>query len=102
MTFRSHKDFAYGVLPLCRPFSHGLRAIDVIFYSVPDRQIRLNGPTPEYATPAGYHTYSVWPLPRSLATTYGITVVFFPVVLRCFTSPRSLLLPYVFSRGDWT
>ena len=31
---------------------------------------------PGYATPAGYHAYSVWPLPRSLATTYGITVVF--------------------------
>ena len=31
---------------------------------------------PKHATPAGYHTCLVWPLPRSLATTNGITVVF--------------------------
>src|SRR5665647_2917730 len=30
-----------------------------------------------HATPVSYHTCVVWPLPRSLATTYGITVVFF-------------------------
>ncbi len=31
---------------------------------------------PPYATPAGYHTYEVWPHPISLATTLGITIVF--------------------------
>ncbi len=31
---------------------------------------------PVYATSAEYHTYTVWPLPISLATTLGITVVF--------------------------
>ena len=31
---------------------------------------------PEYATPDSYHTYSVWPVPRSLATTNGIMVIF--------------------------
>ena len=31
---------------------------------------------PHPATPAGYHTEQVWPLPLSLATTHGITVVF--------------------------
>lgn len=29
------------------------------------------------ATPVSYHTHTVWPLPLSLATTHGITVVFF-------------------------
>jgi len=31
---------------------------------------------PEYATPASYHTYSVWPVPLSLTTTQGIAVAF--------------------------
>ena len=31
---------------------------------------------PPCATPAGYHTHTVWPHPVSLATTPGITVVF--------------------------
>ena len=31
---------------------------------------------PEYATPAGYDTYSVWPVPLSLTTTHGIAVAF--------------------------
>ncbi len=30
---------------------------------------------PTQAMPAGYHACVVWPLPRSLATTYGITIV---------------------------
>ena len=43
----------------------------------PGRQTRDDTPhDPDDATPAGYHTPSVWPLPRSLATTDGITVVF--------------------------
>ena len=42
------------------------------------------GPYPSH--PFGY---SVWALPRSLATTYGITFCFlFLRVLRCFSSPR--------------
>ena len=49
------------------------------------------------ATPVSYHTNEVWPLPLSLATTHGITICFlFLRVLRCFTSPRSLQLPYIF------
>ena len=31
---------------------------------------------PVHATPAGYHTHTVWPHPLSLATTHGITFVF--------------------------
>ena len=29
------------------------------------------------ATPVSYHTHTVWPHPLSLATTHGITFVFF-------------------------
>ena len=45
----------------------------------------------DYAGPYPSHPfgYSVWALPRSLATTYGITCCFlFLGVLRCFSSPR--------------
>jgi hypothetical protein len=45
ITFRSHNDFAYGGVTLCAdPFAWS-SAINVISYSVPDRQIRPNGPT---------------------------------------------------------
>jgi hypothetical protein len=58
---------------------------------------------PVYATPAGYHAYTVWPLPISLATTLGITCCFlFLWVLRCFTSPRSLRHPMCSGGGDGT
>ena len=32
---------------------------------------------PECATPAGYYAHPVWAIPRSLATTWGISVDFF-------------------------
>lgn len=42
-----------------------------------NRQIdQENSHNPACATPAGYHTHTVWPHPVSLATTPGITVVF--------------------------
>ena len=42
----------------------------------------------------------VWPLPRSLATTYGISFWFlFLRVLRCFSSPRSLPVTILFITG---
>ncbi len=31
---------------------------------------------PTSTTPGGYYVDVVWPIPRSLATTYGITIVF--------------------------
>src|SRR5690606_19188684 len=39
---------------------------------------------PTCATPAGYHTHMVWPLPLSLATTRGIS---FPVGTEMFHFP---------------
>src|SRR5437016_3455025 len=65
-----------GYYPLCRPFRmvFGYRCDFLLRAGSADPTERSHNP--EYATPAGYHTYSVWPLPRSLATTYGITVVF--------------------------
>ncbi len=45
-----------------------------------DATSRQTSPThshnPTNATPAGYHTPTVWPHPISLATTLGITIVF--------------------------
>jgi hypothetical protein len=56
---------------------------------------------PITATSENYHADMVWPLPLSLANTNGIICYFlFLWVLRCFTSPRSLQLPYVF-RQKW-
>src|SRR6185369_5524040 len=44
---------------------------------------------------------SVWALPRSLATTWGITICFlFLGVLRCFTSPRSPPAPMYSVQDD--
>lgn len=37
-------------------------------------QVEPHNPT--HATPVSYHTHAVWPHPRSLATTNGITIVF--------------------------
>lgn len=45
--------------------------------------------------------YKVWALPYSLATTNGIIGYFlFLEVLRCFSSPGSLYLSYIF-RQEW-
>ena len=65
-----------GCYPLCRAFRMPFDYIGDFLLpagmSVPT-ELSHN---PEYATPDSYHTYSVWPVPRSLATTDGITVVF--------------------------
>ena len=43
--------------------------------------------------PGVAETAPVWALPRSLATTGGITICFLLLrVMRCFSSPRSLAL----------
>ncbi len=69
--------FDYGGLTLCAaPF--GMRFVFTVGFLLP---AGLTDPTgqshnPVHATPVSYHTYTVWPVPRSLATTYGITVVF--------------------------
>jgi hypothetical protein len=65
-----------GRYPLCRPFRMAFAYHIDFLLSVrsPERSERsLN---PGTATPGGYHTVLVWPLPISLATTLGITVVF--------------------------
>ena len=56
----------------------------------PDCSPRLDLATPRSYNPAGTGIPAVWALPRSLATTGGITFCFlFLGVLRCFSSPRS-------------
>lgn len=52
---------------------------------------------PAHATPTGYHTQAVWPVPRSLATTNGITELFsLPVGTEMFHFPTFPLQPYEF------
>jgi len=85
MTFRSHKDFAYGVLPSVRPFRMS-SAIDVIFYSVPDRQIRLNGPQPRVRTLRLSHVLGLASSAFVRHYLRNHCCFLFLWVLRCFTS----------------
>ena len=56
----------------------------------PDTSPRLTLATPRSYNPSGTGIPLVWALPRSLATTGGITFCFlFLWVLRCFSSPGS-------------
>ena len=59
---QGYSSFAYGTLTLYGVLSHTLRLDLYLHYAVL---------TPKVFLP------SVWPLPRSLATTYGISVDFF-------------------------
>ena len=76
-------------IPLCFitlrvPDYHRLRC------DFPDTSPRGNLATPRSYNPAGTGIPAVWALPRSLATTGGITFCFlFLRVLRCFSSPGS-------------
>ena len=68
---------ATGVLPSTPDLSHVLRLHQRFLTRLTGRQTdQENSHNPAYATPAGYHTHTVWPHPVSLATTPGITVVF--------------------------
>jgi len=89
-----HTEFQ-GFRPTWEPFKrdntlhlhdyHALRSAipdgstSMLFYHSPatrqhDQEQPHNTP---HATPAGSHTCKVWPPPLSLATTHGITIVFF-------------------------
>ena len=59
---QGYLSFAYGTLTLYGVLSHTLRLDLYLFYAVRTPKVFL---------------LSVWPLPRSLATTYGISVDFF-------------------------
>src|SRR5216684_6362344 len=73
----SRLSFAYGGVTLC-----ARRFPDVFGYSddflLPARSAALAGRSlnPGHATPAGYDTRPVWPVPFSLTTTQGIAVAF--------------------------
>ena len=83
--------FAYGTVTLYGPtFPEWFALSEASFPGHPYRapQPRLDSRRP------------VWALPLSLATTNGITACFlFLRVLRCFTSPGSLLQPMYSGRG---
>ena len=69
--------FAYGAITLFGdPFQRSsARLVFCNFPAHPQLGQAMSHDTDE-ATPAGYHTKSVWALPRSLAATDGITIVF--------------------------
>ncbi len=75
----SRTDFSYGGLTLyAGPFACP-SPIHTVSDSPSRRQTtEAHSHNPACATPAGYHTHTVWPHPVSLATTPGITVVSLP------------------------
>ena len=54
---------------------------------------------PRFATPVGYHTKQVWALPRSLATTKGISLISSPRGTEMFHFPRLPSYGYGFTAG---
>ena len=64
-----------GSYPLCRPFRMAFNYNTNFLLPSRTAVLKEQSHNPTHATPAGYHAYVVWPLPRSLATTYGITIV---------------------------
>ena len=63
-----------------------------LWYDFPDISSRLNFAISQSYNPTGTGIPVVWAVPRSLATTGGITFCFlFLLVLRCFSSQRSPL-----------
>ena len=65
-----------GRYPLCRPFRMAFVYIMDFLLLVSSSALTKRSHNPGTATPDGYHAVLVWPLPISLATTLGITVVF--------------------------
>ena len=95
VTFRLRGSYLYAYL-----FLHGLQLHHEFLTPFQNGSPERTIPQPHACNACGYHACVVWPVPRSLATTYGITIVVSSCgYLRCFTSPRSLHSPYVFRRG---
>ena len=65
-----------GRYPLCRPFRMAFAYHTDFLLSARSSARTERSLNPDTATPDGYHAVLVWPLPISLATTLGITVVF--------------------------
>src|SRR4029078_9921968 len=73
----SHQPFAYGAFTHYGGSFQSPSARLMISYSPRGAQPSpTTSRNPNQATPAGYHALSVWALPRSLAATDGITLVF--------------------------
>ena len=69
--------YIYGTLTLFGATFQWTSTSRTVSYYAPCRQTEQAQPhNPAPATPAGYHTETVWPHPISLATTLGITIVF--------------------------
>ena len=76
-------------MPLCFRWLR-VRGCHPLRRAFPDASARHLLAVPRSYNPARAGTRAVWAVPRSLATTGGITFCFlFLRVLRCFSSPRS-------------
>jgi hypothetical protein len=73
----SRLSFAYGGVTLCADAFQNVFGYSDDFL-LPARSAALAGRSlnPGHATPAGYDTRPVWPVPFSLTTTQGIAVAF--------------------------
>src|SRR5690606_4411362 len=65
-----------GCYPLCRPFRMAFVYDADFLLPASSSALTEKSHNPDTATPDGYHAVSVWPVPISLATTLGITLVF--------------------------
>ena len=75
-------------MPL-RPLGLPVRSFHALRLHFPVHSSHRRGPTSRSYYPARAETRTVWALPRSLATTWGIILYFlFLQVMRCFSSLR--------------
>jgi hypothetical protein len=90
--------FAYGAVTHCGVSFQDTSASYLICNSYSATGVHFtNSHYPNTATSPDYYTALVWAIPFSLAATWGVAFCFpFLRVLRCFNSPGSLLMPYVF------
>ena len=65
-----------GSYPLCRPFRMAFDYDKHFLLAASPPELTKQSHNPTTATTGVYHAAMVWPLPRSLATTNGITFVF--------------------------
>src|ERR1700733_6440999 len=75
-TRESHKFRLRGCHPLCRRFPSVFGYLRDFLLPARSAALAEWSRYPDHATPAGYDTCSVWPVPLSLTTTQGIAVAF--------------------------
>ena len=73
----SPRAFAYGAFTLYRlPFQGSSASARIAHFPAGSQPGPVTPYNPAQTTPASYHTCAVWAVPRSLATTRGISIDF--------------------------